>query len=53
VRGTVYRREHGIAVIDGGCLLMFEPAADFRHKVMRMITGARYRRPFVPRMARL
>jgi predicted CoA-binding protein len=34
---TVYGREHGITVIDGGCPLMFEPAADFGHKVMRVI----------------
>jgi predicted CoA-binding protein len=34
---TVYGREHGITVIDGGCPLMFEPTADFGHKVMRVI----------------
>ena len=34
---TVYGREHGITVIDGGCPLMFEPAAHFGHKVMRVI----------------
>jgi uncharacterized protein len=34
---TVYGREHGITVIDGGCPLMFEPTADFGHKVMRAI----------------
>jgi predicted CoA-binding protein len=34
---TVYGREHGITVIDGGCPLMFEPIADFGHKVMRVI----------------
>ena len=32
-----YGREHGIAVIDGGCPLMFEPTADTGHKVMRFI----------------
>ena len=32
---TVYGREHGITVIDGGCPLMFEPTADLGHKVMR------------------
>lgn len=32
---TAYGREHGITVIDGGCPLMFEPTADFGHKVMR------------------
>ena len=30
---TVYGREHGITVIDGGCPLMFGPTADFGHKV--------------------
>lgn len=34
---TVYGREQGITVIDGGCPLMFEPTADFGHKVMRFI----------------
>ncbi len=34
---TVYGREHGITVIDGGCPLMFGPTADFGHKVMRFI----------------
>ena len=34
---TGYGREHGIAVIDGGCPCMFEPAADPGHKVMRFI----------------
>ena len=34
---TVYGREHGITVIDGGCPLMFEPAADFGHKMMRFV----------------
>jgi uncharacterized protein len=34
---TVYGREHGMTVIDGGCPLMFEPTADFGHKVMRFI----------------
>ncbi len=39
---TVYGREHGITVIDGGCPLMFEPTADVAHKVMRvLLTGAR------------
>jgi predicted CoA-binding protein len=31
---TEYGRQHGITVIDGGCPLMFEPTADFGHKVM-------------------
>lgn len=34
---TVYGREHGITVIDGGCPLMFEPTADFGHKIMRIV----------------
>jgi predicted CoA-binding protein len=32
-----YGREHGIAVIDGGCPCMFNPTADFGHKVMRVM----------------
>jgi uncharacterized protein len=34
---TDFGREHGIAVIDGGCPLMFGPTADFGHKVLRLI----------------
>jgi uncharacterized protein len=34
---TAYGREHGITVIDGGCPCMFDPTADFGHKVMRVI----------------
>jgi len=34
---TVYGREHGITVIGGGCPLMSGSAADFGHKVMRVI----------------
>ena len=34
---TDYGRQHGITVIDGGCPLMFEPTADFGHKVMRLV----------------
>ena len=34
---TAYGREHGITVIDGGCPCMFEPTADFGHKVMRRV----------------
>jgi predicted CoA-binding protein len=33
---TAYGREHGITVIDGGCPLMFDPTADFGHKIMRV-----------------
>lgn len=32
---TVYGREHGVSVIDGGCPLMFGPTADGGHKFMR------------------
>jgi predicted CoA-binding protein len=38
---TEYGRLHGITVIDGGCPLMFEPTADFGHKVMRRMLGGR------------
>ena len=34
---TSYGRQHGITVIDGGCPLMFGPAADFGHKIMRLV----------------
>ena len=34
---TQYGRQHGIAVIDGGCPCMFNPTADFGHKVMRVM----------------
>ena len=32
-----YGREHGIAVIDGGCPCMFGPTADSGHKAMRLL----------------
>ena len=32
---TQYGRDHGITVIDGGCPLMFNPTADFGHRMMR------------------
>ena len=34
---TKYGRQHGITVIDGGCPLMFNPTADFGHKMMRVM----------------
>jgi uncharacterized protein len=34
---TDYGRQHGITVINGGCPLMFEPTADFGHKIMRLV----------------
>jgi hypothetical protein len=36
---TEYGRQHGITVIDGGCPCMFDPTADFGHKVMRVVYG--------------
>jgi predicted CoA-binding protein len=44
---TEYGRRHGVTVIDGGCPCMFEPTADFGHKVARVVfsvTGAVPRR---------
>jgi len=32
-----YGRQHGIAVIDGGCPCMFGPTADVGHKAMRLV----------------
>lgn len=32
-----YGRQHGIAVIDGGCPCMFDPTADLGHKIMRFV----------------
>jgi hypothetical protein len=37
---TALGREHGVMVIDGGCPLMFDPTADFGHKVMRLILSS-------------
>jgi uncharacterized protein len=34
---AAYGREHGIAVIDGGCPCMFGPTADAGHKAMRLV----------------
>jgi uncharacterized protein len=34
---TAYGRQHGIAVIDGGCPLMFGSTADFGHRIMRLV----------------
>lgn len=34
---TAYGRKHGITVIDGGCPLMFDPTADFGHRLMRVV----------------
>jgi predicted CoA-binding protein len=38
---AAYGRTHGVMVIDGGCPLMFEPTADFGHKVMRLLFASR------------
>ncbi|HEX3264348.1 MAG TPA: CoA-binding protein [Candidatus Limnocylindrales bacterium] len=37
---TSFGRQHGVTVIDGGCPLMFEPTADFSHKVLRLVYAA-------------
>ena len=34
-QATIYGRDHGMTVIDGGCPLMFDPTADVAHKVIR------------------
>jgi hypothetical protein len=34
---AAYGREHAVAVIDGGCPCMFDPAADIGHKLMRRV----------------
>ena len=36
---TLFGRQHGITVIDGGCPYMFEPTADLGHKAMRLVFG--------------
>ena len=36
---TEFGRKQGIAVIDGGCPLMFEPTADGGHKFFKFIAG--------------
>ena len=38
---TAYGRSHGVTVIDGGCPLMFEPTADFGHKIMKVVFSSR------------
>jgi uncharacterized protein len=34
---TVYGRDHGMTVIDGGCPRMFAPTADAAHKVIKFV----------------
>ena len=36
-QATVYGRDHDVTVIDGGCPLMFDPAADVGHKMLRFV----------------
>lgn len=36
-QAAAWGREHGICVIDGGCPLMFGPAADAGHRVMCLV----------------
>ena len=38
---TRFGREHHMVVIDGGCPLMYGPAADVGHKVMRVMLSRR------------
>jgi predicted CoA-binding protein len=38
---AAYGRQHGITVIEGGCPLMFDPVADFGHKLMRLFLASR------------
>jgi predicted CoA-binding protein len=34
---TAFGRQHGITVIDGGCPLMFGPAADVGHRLLKFV----------------
>lgn len=36
-KAAQYARDHGIAVIEGGCPCMFDPTADVGHKIMRRV----------------
>jgi predicted CoA-binding protein len=40
-----YGRRHGLTVIDGGCPLMFEPASDPGHKVIRWVCRMNHHMP--------
>jgi len=42
---AAFGRERGIHVIDGGCPLMFEPTADFGHKIIRGICRLNHHMP--------
>lgn len=35
---TVFGREHGVTVIDGGCPLMFAPTSDPMHRFARLVS---------------
>lgn len=34
---TVFGRQHGMTVLDGGCPLMFDPTADRAHKLLKHV----------------
>jgi predicted CoA-binding protein len=38
---TTYGRALGITVIDGGCPLMFEPASDVGHKIIKLVCSGK------------
>ncbi len=38
---THFGRDHGVTVIDGGCPLMFEPATDFGHKIIKLVCSSK------------
>jgi hypothetical protein len=38
-------RSQGLTVIDGGCPLMFDPAADLGHKVLKLFLSRRGKVP--------
>jgi uncharacterized protein len=42
---TVDGRSQGVTVIDGGCPLMFGPAADIGHQFMRFMMAGSSKRP--------
>src|SRR5262245_17072251 len=42
---TDYGRRHGITVMDGRCPCMFEPTADFGHRVMRIVFAGHVPKP--------
>ena len=44
-RATSVGRSQGLTVIDGGCPLMFDPAADLGHKVLKLFLSRRGKVP--------